>query len=176
MSIRERVCLNRLHAGNTHAGHKVFLYRLHACNPHRRVAIPRCVIHRGVAVLRCIIHHWDDFLSIISLIFRKKSKSSLGTSNGTRRSYLMKKTNTQKSCDTVPLKTEARRRVPIRINHCNLYCSLRVSVHILFTTKANFYATNTKNIWKKCFRMEITNCQSFKLPNYLGSKKHEKSI
>jgi len=34
----------------------------------------------------------------------QKSKSSQCTFNGTRRSYLMKKPNTKKSCDTVPLK------------------------------------------------------------------------
>ena len=38
----------------------------------------------------------------ISANFRKKSKSSQGTSNGTRRSFLMKKTNLEKSRDTVP--------------------------------------------------------------------------
>jgi len=37
-------------------------------------------------------------------IFGKKTKSSQGTSKGTRRSYLMQETNTQKSRDTVPLR------------------------------------------------------------------------
>ena len=73
------------------------------CKIHRQVSIPRCKIHHRVAVLWCIIHRWIDFLSNILANFRKKSKSSKGTSYGTRRSYLMKKNNTHKSCDTVPL-------------------------------------------------------------------------
>ena len=50
------------------------------------------------------MHRWADFLMNIFVNFRQKLKSSQGTtSKGSRRSFLMKKTNTQKSRDTVPL-------------------------------------------------------------------------
>ena len=51
--------------------------------------------------LLCILHRGNDF---IFEYLRKKTKSSQSTSNGTRRSNLMQKTNIQKSRDTVPLR------------------------------------------------------------------------
>ena len=65
------------------------------CNIHCWVPIPRCKIHHQVAIPWCIIHRWAEFLSNISVNLWQKTKSSQGTSNGTRSSFLMKKTNTK---------------------------------------------------------------------------------
>ena len=62
----------------------------------------RCMIYRETVTSRCIIHH--GMVTLRCIYSRQKTKPSHGTSKGTRRSYLMQKTNTQKSRDTVPLK------------------------------------------------------------------------
>ena len=57
------------------------------------------------STLRCILHHRNDFTFEYLHEFSAKNKIvTWGSSKGTRRSYLMQKTNTQKSRVTFPLK------------------------------------------------------------------------
>jgi len=83
-------------------------------SPFPQVVIPGCTVHkihrRVVAPqwILCILNSWADPLSNILSYFSRKLKSSQYTSTGTRKRYLMQKTNTQKSRDNVHLKHGGR--------------------------------------------------------------------
>jgi len=83
---------------------KEFIKATWQCKIHRWVAIPWCMIHCWVTILQCIIHHWANILlNIHQRIFTKDQNCPKAPLVGPGEAIWCKKTNTQKSRDTVPL-------------------------------------------------------------------------